>query len=425
MKIRIQKSFLSLLLYFVCNNVFAQDTLKLTLQKADSLLITNNLSLIANQYNIDMAKAQIIQAKLFVNPEFYFEGNLYNPKENKPLDIYRMAGGTSEKILTISKTFRIAGQRNKEIQLAETATKMTEQQFYDLARTLKYQLRQSFYGLLYLRKAINSVDKQLALLDETLDAYKVQYEKGNVSLKDYTRLQATFFQLYNDRTNLMQETYSHAKVIKTLVVTENPVSVLLSEKEIGMYSLTKINLKRLQDSAFANRPDLKTVKLQIQYNEMNKKLQKSLATPDLKLGITYDQSGSYVNDYTGFTISSQLPFFNRNQGNIQMAEIAVKQSQVNLQHIELLIKNELTENYNQVVQIENEYQKTESSFQQQLELMNKGLLENYTKNNISLLEFTDLFEAYNTAIIQLNILRSKRISAYEELNYLTGTELFK
>ena len=94
MKILIQKSFLSLLLYFVsnfvCNNVFAQDTLKLTLQKADSLLITNNLSLIANQYNIDMAKAQIIQAKLFVNPEFYFEGNLYNPKENKPLDVYRM-----------------------------------------------------------------------------------------------------------------------------------------------------------------------------------------------------------------------------------------------------------------------------------------------------------------------------------------------
>lgn len=420
-----QKNILCVLLYLLANFSLAQDTLKLTLQKADSLLIINNLSLIAEHYNIDIAKANIIQAKLFNNPELYFEGNLYNPKENRPLDIYRMAGGTSEKIIAISKTFRIAGQRNKEIQLAETATQMTEQQYYDLVRTLKYQLRQSFYGLLYLRKAVNSVDKQLALLDETLDAYKVQYEKGNVSLKDYTRLQATFFQLYNDRTALLHESYSCAKILKTLVATENPISVILSEKEISMYSLQKISPQRLQDSAFANRPDLKAMKLQIQYNEMNKKLQKSLAVPDLKIGVTYDQSGSYVNDYTGFTISSQLPFFNRNQGNIQMAEIAVKQSQMNLQQLELLIKNELTENYNQVMQIENEYQKTESSFQTQLEQMNKGLLENYTKNNISLLEFTDLFEAYNTSIIQLNVLRSQRISAYEELNYLTGTELFK
>ncbi|QYS86774.1 hypothetical protein JJC03_01690 [Flavobacterium oreochromis] len=43
----------------------------------------NNLQLIAQQYNIDASKAQIIQAKIWQQPIVSGELNFYNPEKEK------------------------------------------------------------------------------------------------------------------------------------------------------------------------------------------------------------------------------------------------------------------------------------------------------------------------------------------------------
>ena len=45
-----------------------------------------NLSLIAERYNIDMAQAQVLQAKLFENPVISLEQNVYNRLNGKYFD---------------------------------------------------------------------------------------------------------------------------------------------------------------------------------------------------------------------------------------------------------------------------------------------------------------------------------------------------
>jgi len=42
-----------------------------------------------------------------------------------------------------------------------------------------------------------------------------------------------------------------------------------------------------------------------------------------------------------------------------------------------------------------------------------------------LLEFTDLFEAYSQAVIDYYQLEASHVSACEELDFASGTELFK
>jgi hypothetical protein len=61
----------------------------------------------------------------------------------------------------------------------------------------------------------------------------------------------------------------------------------------------------------------------------------------------------------------------------------------------------------------------------QLDQLSKGLVSNYSKNNISLLEFTDMFEAYNASIIQLNQLKADLNKSYEELSYVVGEDLVR
>lgn len=81
----------AMLLYSVVQ-LYAQDSLRITLPQTEALFINKNLSLLAEKYNINIAQAQIIQAKLYPNPNFSFSGNIYNPQLKKVADISNRTG---------------------------------------------------------------------------------------------------------------------------------------------------------------------------------------------------------------------------------------------------------------------------------------------------------------------------------------------
>src|SRR5579863_2147781 len=63
------------------------DTLHLTLQDAEKMMLEKNLDLIANHYNIDIAHAQTISAKLWDNPGLSYSQNILNPTTKIPFTI--------------------------------------------------------------------------------------------------------------------------------------------------------------------------------------------------------------------------------------------------------------------------------------------------------------------------------------------------
>src|SRR4029079_9682603 len=78
-------------------------------------------------------------------------------------------------------------------------------QFYDLVRTLRYELRSSFYGIYFLDDAIRVYDKELASLKTLIDVYTSQYNKGNIAFKELARLQALQFSLQNERLDVVKQ----------------------------------------------------------------------------------------------------------------------------------------------------------------------------------------------------------------------------
>jgi len=49
------------------------------------------------------------------------------------------------------------------------------------------------------------------MLEETLSGYREQYVKGNVSLKDYSRLEAAYLELSKDKSEILTEITEHRK----------------------------------------------------------------------------------------------------------------------------------------------------------------------------------------------------------------------
>lgn len=399
----------------------AQDTLYVSPRGADSLFIARNLSLLAAKYDIDINLTLVKQARIWDNPSFSAELNLYNPTIKRWFDV----GTNGQKIFSVEQVVKIAGQRNQSAKWAKENVKISEFEFLDLIRNLKFSLHQNLYSLYFNRQTIGTYNRQLDLLDTIIKAYDIQFKKGNIPLKEALRLKAIYYQLNNDKTNLQNLVFEQENTLRVLLGTNSPVSPVIPGRELLRYNKDNLSRENLVRQAMESRPDLKRTETAYNQSLVNLQLQKRSGVPDLRIGGLYDQQGSYITNYSGITLGIDLPVFDRNQSNIKIAKFQIIQAEYALANDSLRVSAEVSAAWNKLLGTESEFQKIDTDFVAQFDLINKGITENFVRRNISLLEFVDLFEAYNETVAQLNMMQINRILAYEELNYSVGVELFK
>ncbi|CCH01085.1 outer membrane efflux protein [Fibrella aestuarina BUZ 2] len=395
------------------------DSLVVTLRQADSLFLRNNLLLLAERFRIDAARAQVLQASLYDNPVVELELSAYNAPARRVLDV----GREGQKILSVNQLLYTAGKRNKRIALATEAARLSEYELLDLLRNLRFELRSRFYSLYFRQQTLRHFEQQLGTLQTTVTAYETQYNRSNVSLRELLRLKALLFQLSNDRTDLIFQLADDQLALQTLVSTTQPIRPRVVDEALSRYRMPTQPDDSLRVQATRNRPDLKATESLTRQAELNLTLQRALAKPDLRVGGTYDQAGSYVQHYVGLTISTDLPLFNRNQGAIEVARNQIGYQRQLQRQKEQQIGNEVTTALLKVREVERRVQSVERPFAEQFEQLNRGVVTNFQKGNLTLLEFVDLIETYTASIQQINRLKAERVSAYEELNYLIGNDL--
>lgn len=377
--------------------------------------------LLAEKYRIESTKALEIQEGLWENPNLSVELNAYNSTKSRAFDI----GNQGQKIVQLQQMLTTAGKRNKRVALAMENTRMTEYEFYDLLRTLKFEIREPFIESYFLQKSITLLDSQVVTLRSTIAAYEREYNRSNVSLKEVIRLKALLFELTNNRSELVYEMADNQRELRNLLQVEGSVVPLVDSSLIKKYRIAGLDLQQLQEKATQSRADLKIAQSLTRQSELNHTLQKALAVPDVTVGAIYDQQGSYINNYLGLTFSMDIPFFNKNQGNIKSAKSQVDYQRTVEKAKNSTVRNEVEAAVQKVREAEKAYQSIEVQFTEQFGILSKGIYENFQKRNITLLEFIDFIETYNESSKQFNRLQADRIRVYEELNFAVGEELFK
>ncbi len=417
-----------LLLFFslISNIIWAQytqDTLKLTIHEAEELFIKNNIQLITQKYSIDSAKASIITARLFDNPQFSIATGLYNPSTDKFFD---NTDGNREVSMQYSQLIKTAGKRNKAIQLAKTGVTLTEYQFSDLMRTLEYTLRNDFYNIYYLQQTQKVYDIEINSLRTTDTAYATQLNKGNVSDIDLVRIQSQEYTLQAELATLQNNIDDVQSEFKLLLRAKATVYIVPQADNLpdDKQSVINIPYQALVDSAYENRYDLKIAHVNVALNQQNLALQKALAVPDLNIDLGYDRLGSYVKDYNSIGVDFPLPFFNRNQGNIKQAKLGIQSSQAQLEGAQDAIESQVANSYLGAARAEKLLNSFDPKFQNNINYLIGEVTKNFKSHNISLLEFTDFYDSYKQNVVQLNNLRYNRISQLEQLNFTTGTRIF-
>ena len=405
------------LLYFHAN---AQKSL--SLKECEDAFQKNNLLLLAEQYNIDVSKANVIQAKIWDQPLLSGELNAISPQDNSYFNI----GKNGQKGLAIQQLIYLGKKKKYEVEYAKSNTPIAELQFQQLLKNLNFQLRQSFYTVYFAKEKYNNLQIQISNIDSLAIAYSVQANKGNIPLRDVVRLQSLVMSLKNDLIDIQKTINNEQETLKNITrISENinPVIVLTEiEKKINIQKIPPID--SLVQLAMQKNPAFLSSLKTIDSNEKMLKWQQSLAVPDLTAGASYDQNGGAFHNQINLTLGIPLPLWNKNKGNIQAAQIQLSQANIQKDYKVLELKAKIENAYSSWSQKQLLFSQRVLDEGSNLDLVYKGVLQNFLKRNISLLEFTDFMESYNQNIAQLNELKKSLLLSCETINYIVNEKIF-
>ena len=413
-----------LVLLFSASYISGQESYKdvksISISEADSIFLSKNLFLLAEKYNVDAVKAQIVQAKLFNNITFNVSQNVYDPDRK----LWFNASTKGETAASFQRLFLLAGKRNKLVKLAELSYDKEEQNYFDLIRTLKYSLHSGFFNIYYLKQTLNLYDKEINSLSKLIMVFEKQFEKGYVSKKELVRLKSFLFSLETESQGYSIQLISNLSDFNVLLHTSNiNYTPLVDANLLKFVKLDNINLQSLIDTATIHRYDLLMAQSDVIINKANLNYQQALATPDITLAAGWDRNGSFVHNFNFISMQIDLPVFNRNQGNIKSAMFNVESSKAKLLGAKERIKADVNQAYSKVIETDRLYNKFDDKYVSDLDNLVDEMIKNYEKKNIGIIEFLDYYDAYKTNIIQINNLKNNRANAFENLNFALGKDI--
>jgi cobalt-zinc-cadmium efflux system outer membrane protein len=318
-----------------CLSIIALDAQEsvLTVQQIETMFLEQNLELIAGQMNISIADAAIAEARVWDNPEFSVSD----------LNVWQ-AGKEKQFSVELSQKISLSARRSKLANVEKVGREIAVKQFEELLRGLKLELRNSIAELVYLQNMRKVFDDQKMLLEEIIAASKVQYEKGNVSRSELLRLQTALFEMEGEVNDTQTGMNTLQKTVKTLLAIDPSTVIVVADDDSHMPSPAALNPALLIETALGCRPDLQVTALQSEYHRKNIVRHKSLAIPDITLGVKYERYGVW-NDFVGVGAGLQIPLFNRNKGAIKTARIQLRQNELLLEHSRNTLQNEVMESF--------------------------------------------------------------------------------
>jgi outer membrane protein, heavy metal efflux system len=399
-----------------------QDTLRLNLNDAEKMFLDSNLQLLAQRYNIDANQALVVQARLYPNPNFSIGHTLYSAQ----LRQFFPTGINDETTMQLDQEILIAGKRNKAVKLAQANVELSQNQFFDLLRTLKYTLRTDFFQIYYQQQSAKVYAAEIKALSQIVNAFAQAEGKGYIAEKEVVRIRAQLYSFqaeYNDLINSINDTESELR----LVLQAKPnffIDPIVDTSAIGKLDPTQYALSILIDSAYHNRTDLQIARTNTKINQLSYNYQKALAIPDPTLSLGYDEAGSFLYGYYGIGVSIDLPVFNRNQGNIKNAKALISNTEATQRFTQATVDENVATSLQKAFAEQHLYLSIDPKFAADFERLTGEVIKNYEKRNISILDFLDFYDSYKQNAVQLNTILFNRVSAFEDINYYTGTNFF-
>lgn len=389
-----------------------------TLVEAKARLLNYNIRLLASYYDINIAKARVIEARVWNNPYFIFNGDMWNSETNEYF------AARNQLLVQVEQTFSIAGKHTNSVKLARVGVEMAEKQMEDVIRSLLLELSATYNNVAALQQKEFLYLQVMNNYDRLMESTRKQLEVGAISVTEAVRLEAEYLAVKTNALNIHGEKEKALSDLRVLLRYPQDTTFYLEQRlpPIGQ----AFDAKYLGEQAVTVRPDVELVRLEVKYQERNLKLQRSSAVPDIKFGFQpQDRGSNFLRPYHGFTTELSIPVFDRNQGQIKQAQFAIKQSNLKVMDAENRVRNEVEAAYRRYMNSQTVISNYNTQFLDRLLELNRSANQNFQRRNISLLQFIDQQRIYIDTNLQLIDMKQLHLNNVNELNFCVGTTLIE
>jgi cobalt-zinc-cadmium efflux system outer membrane protein len=294
----------------------------LSMADAVRLAIERNQALRAQRLTIDESKADEITAALKPNLNVTFGAaglSVFSPSQ--------FTFGTADNLVVynagLGYTFERGGKREKRTTVARDTTDVTAKGVLDAQRQVRFQTEQAFINVLLAKSTLDLTRENLKNFSQVVDVNQQRVTAGDLAEGDFLPISIQKLQFETDvsaaEIGLVQARASLRQFVGFETVSDDfEVTGDLA------YTAQPANLDDLRRDALASRPDLLAAQSSLKLAQDSAALARANRARDVNGSLGYMRATA--SDTLGAGVSFDLPFRDRNQGNILHADIAVRQA---------------------------------------------------------------------------------------------------
>jgi outer membrane protein, heavy metal efflux system len=380
---------------------------------AKSLLLKQNVEILSSFYEISNAKANEVQARLWENPNFVWNQDMYSMELNQYFNF------KNQKLIQIEQMIPISGRRRKEINQSLVGIDIAEAEYANCIRELLYSFSLLFNEL-YSNFEILTLHNQTKIVyEEAILTAENQFKAGLISGNEVIRLKSEKLTLMNSLAETNMKIQNIQDQLRILLFLKPNITIIPIIKDNTV--IEELTYSSVSEDVIKNRPDYQIRLAKLEYEKKTLELNKATILKDLKIGYQpHDKGSNYARPYQGLVVEIYIPLFNRNQGVIEISKNKIMIEEMNLLNKENEIINQIFTAYNNFKTIENTLKQYDSSFLFQLETMKNNANENYNSKQINILEYIDIQRVYLQTITDYITLNNTYLDAKTQLKYIIG-----
>jgi cobalt-zinc-cadmium efflux system outer membrane protein len=385
----------------------------------------NNTTLMAAKLNIDESRAQEITAHLRPNPDFTLsaDGTQIAPSHGtwQPFAGTFVSPG-------VSYLFERHNKRNLRFEAARQGTAINVAQSADSERTLLFNLRSAFVGILQAKAVVKVSQDNLAYYDHILKISRDRYQAGDIAQIDLDRLELQRLQYESDLQTALVNLRTTKINLLALLDDRRPVDSFDVEGNFD-FREDLLALDDYRKDALDTRPDLKAAVLTVQQAQANNKLAEADGSTDPTIGVWFTHNGSFNNpdaiNTIGASISIPLRIFDRNQGEKLRTKIDVNRSEKLRQGAETQVYADVDSAYATVTSDIALLKPYKQKYLEQAVRVRDTVQFSYQHGGAALIDFLNAENEYRAVQLSYVNLVGAYLTAAAQLNQAVGREVIQ
>jgi cobalt-zinc-cadmium efflux system outer membrane protein len=403
----------------------SQSTTAWTWEQVKDRFELNNTTLLAAKLNIDELKAQEITAHLRPNPEFTLsvDGTQVAPSHG----VWQPLAGTFASP-GVSYLFERHNKRDLRYEAARQGTAIGLAQQFDTERTLLFNLRSAFVGILQAKSVLRLAQTNLEYYDKILKISRDRFQSGDISHIDLDRLELQRLQYESDVQTALVNLRTTKINMLALLDDRRPVDSFDVE---GVFDFSEDLLPpdEYRKEALNTRPDLRAAALSVQQANINYELARASGSTDPTVGVWFTHNGSFNNpdalNTIGASVSIPLRIFDTNQGEKLRTKIDINRNEKLRQGVETQVYSDVDSAYatlNSNIELLKPYRRR---YLEQAVRVRDTVFFSYQHGGAALLDFLNAESEYRAVQLSYVNLVGAYLTAAAQMNLAVGREVIQ